>query len=55
MSGAHRLAVSELSASGKYKNLKGEAYLNSVNTEMNEVDEGSKEDIATDKNQGINI
>jgi hypothetical protein len=54
MSGAHRLAASEL-VSGKYKNLKGEEYLKAVDMEMNESYEGSKEDIAEDKKEGVTL
>lgn len=53
MSGNMRLAVSELTASPKYKKLRGEAYLNSVEEEMLEADEGSKQDLATDEKEGL--
>jgi hypothetical protein len=53
MSGAHRLAVSEISVGDK--KLKGEAYLRKVEEEMLEIDEGSEEDIKSDKTAGYNI
>ena len=55
MSGEKRIAISELTASSKYKNLKGEAYLSSVDEELNEPLEGSKEDVASDKKEGVTI
>ena len=54
MSGARRLAVSELSI-GKYKNLKEEAYLNMVEEEMLDADEGSEEDLKEDAGEGISV
>ena len=55
MSGEKRIAVSELSVSPKYKNLRGEAYLKSVDEELNEPLEGSKEDVVADKKEGVTI
>ena len=51
MSGAHRLAAGELSI-GPNEKLKGKAYLDMVEEEMNEVDEGSKTDLEEDKSEG---
>lgn len=55
MSGQKRIAVSELSASPKYNKLTGEAYLKSVDEELLEKNEGSKEDLASDKKEGVTI
>jgi hypothetical protein len=46
MSGAHRLAVGEITLAGKSK--KGKEYLDMVNEEMTDPQEGSKEDLAHD-------